>query len=138
MCIRDSYYPLPASGRGDGSVVLRSADSGTDADGGLTLDKVRLVETRLLVRRASGWLALPYVWNAEQTEARLMRSGEPVSYTHLRAPEQPSAGSPPRPALVSSPQIPATPCMSSSQHPGAADEWLGRAWPEPIGPIPSP
>ena len=44
--------------------VLRSTDTGTDADGGLTLDKVRLVETRLLVRRASGWLALPYVWNA--------------------------------------------------------------------------
>lgn len=79
------YYPLPKSGRGDGTVVLRSTDTGTDADGGLTLDRVRLVETRLLVRRASGWLALPYVWNAEQTEARLMRSGELLSLTLVAA-----------------------------------------------------
>ncbi len=31
----------------------------------------RRIETRLLVRRASGWVALPYVWNREQTEATL-------------------------------------------------------------------
>lgn len=70
------YYP-----RGEGDTVLRSDDTGADADGGLTLGKVRLVETRLLVRRASGWIALPYVWNAGQTEARLMRTGELVPLT---------------------------------------------------------
>lgn len=43
---------------------------------------VRLIETRLLVRRQSGWVPLSYVWNAEQTEAVLKRAGTrvPVSY----------------------------------------------------------
>jgi len=73
------YYPLADSGRGDGNTVLRTADAGPDLrGGGLELDKVRLVETRLLVRRKDGWVALPYVWNAEQTEAKLMRGGELV------------------------------------------------------------
>lgn len=71
------YYP-----RGEAGSVLRSADPGPDlADGGLPLDAVRLVETRLLVRRAEGWIALPYVWNEAQTEARLMRGGELLPLT---------------------------------------------------------
>ncbi|HEY1070809.1 MAG TPA: SO2930 family diheme c-type cytochrome [Thermomonas sp.] len=74
------YYPLPDTGR-DVDVVLRSVDDGPEPDGGLSLDRVRLVETRLLVRRAAGWVALPYVWNAEQTEARLMRGGELLPLT---------------------------------------------------------
>ncbi len=78
------YYPVPEGGRG-GDVVLRSADTGPEPDAGLTLGKVRLVETRLLVRREAGWIALPYVWNAEQTEARLMRSGELLPLTLLAA-----------------------------------------------------
>lgn len=78
------YYPVPDGGRGR-DVVLRSADTGPEPDGGLALDKVRLVETRLLVRREAGWVALPYVWNAEQTEARLMRSGELLPLTLLAA-----------------------------------------------------
>lgn len=41
----------------------------------LDLREVRLIETRLLVRRQSGWTALPYVWNEAQTEARLSRAG---------------------------------------------------------------
>lgn len=35
----------------------------------------RLIETRLLLHRAEGWVALPYLWNAEQTEARLALAG---------------------------------------------------------------
>jgi uncharacterized repeat protein (TIGR03806 family) len=46
--------------------------------GGLDLRHVRLIETRLLVRRANGWEALPYVWNADQTEATLDRTGEDI------------------------------------------------------------
>ncbi|MDP3384141.1 MAG: hypothetical protein Q8S47_12550, partial [Phenylobacterium sp.] len=34
----------------------------------------RHVETRLLIRKAEGWTALAYVWNAEQTEAVLKRT----------------------------------------------------------------
>jgi uncharacterized repeat protein (TIGR03806 family) len=35
----------------------------------------RQVETRLLIRKADGWTALAYVWNADQTEAILKRTG---------------------------------------------------------------
>src|SRR5438045_5560851 len=33
------------------------------------LGEERLIETRLLVRTNSGWVPLPYIWNASQTEA---------------------------------------------------------------------
>lgn len=36
---------------------------------------IRLIETRVLLRRASGWVALPYVWNADGTEATFRRAG---------------------------------------------------------------
>ena len=41
------------------------------------------LETRLLLRRASGWVAIPYVWNAEGTDAVLKRAGTrlAVSFT---------------------------------------------------------
>lgn len=44
---------------------------------------VRYLETRLLIRRAEGWVALPYVWNDAQTDARLAPVGDllPVSIT---------------------------------------------------------
>ncbi|WP_374576210.1 SO2930 family diheme c-type cytochrome [Phenylobacterium sp.] len=38
-------------------------------------EKVRLVETRLLIRKPEGWTAQAYVWNAEQTKAVLKRAG---------------------------------------------------------------
>jgi len=46
-------------------------------------ENVRYLETRLLIRREDGWIALPYVWNEEQTEARLSPIGAqiPVSFT---------------------------------------------------------
>lgn len=44
---------------------------------------VHLIETRLLVRKASGWVPSTYVWNAAQTEAVLKRAGVrvPVAFT---------------------------------------------------------
>lgn len=41
------------------------------------------IETRLLLRRASGWVALPYVWNADGSDAVLRRAGTrlPVRFT---------------------------------------------------------
>lgn len=70
------YYP-----KGRDGAVLRTDDySGDYAEGkageALDLDKVRLMETRLLVKHADGWQALPYVWNAEQTEATLEIAGD--------------------------------------------------------------
>ena len=45
----------------------------------------RLLETRLLVREASGWTPITYVWNEAQTEARLTVAGAriPVSFMDL-------------------------------------------------------
>lgn len=40
--------------------------------------KRRLIETRLLLHRTEGWVALPYLWNAEQTQARLAIAGARV------------------------------------------------------------
>lgn len=58
------------------------------ADGLRSLDtsEVRLVETRLLVRAKSGWVAVPYVWNEAQDEAYLNITGEIVKLD-VRTPE---------------------------------------------------
>ncbi|MBK6703607.1 MAG: hypothetical protein IPG56_07490 [Caulobacteraceae bacterium] len=47
-------------------------------------ENVRFLETRLLIRRAEGWVAYPYVWNEAQTEARLSPIGAniPVNFTN--------------------------------------------------------
>ncbi|MEN8860266.1 SO2930 family diheme c-type cytochrome [Qipengyuania flava] len=41
----------------------------------------RLIETRVLLHRTDGWLALPYLWNEEQTDARLAIAGARVDVT---------------------------------------------------------
>jgi uncharacterized repeat protein (TIGR03806 family) len=77
------YYPL-AGGEPRGSkAVARSYDGSGDfapgsGNGALDLSRVRLIETRLLVRREQGWEAIPYVWNAAQTEAELARTGDAI------------------------------------------------------------
>lgn len=38
-------------------------------------EKIRFIETRLLIRKETGWTALAYVWNEGQTEAVLKRAG---------------------------------------------------------------
>ncbi|MFC3068166.1 SO2930 family diheme c-type cytochrome [Phenylobacterium soli] len=48
-------------------------------------EKVRFVETRLLIHRKSGWVALAYVWNEEQTEAVLKRAGKRLGVDFLDA-----------------------------------------------------
>ncbi|WP_342316066.1 SO2930 family diheme c-type cytochrome [Lysobacter sp. FW306-1B-D06B] len=70
------YYPRA----GDGA-VLRVAEQAGETRDGLDLTKVRMIETRLLVRRQTGWVALPYVWNEEQTQATLARAGDTVPLT---------------------------------------------------------
>jgi len=68
------YYPLP--NHGEAKSVARTYDASRDFAGtGLDLRNVLLVETRLLVRREHGWEAFPYVWNAQQTDAELARTG---------------------------------------------------------------
>jgi uncharacterized repeat protein (TIGR03806 family) len=73
------FYPLPMGAARNASDVARTYDTGRDFAGpgqGLKLANVHLVETRLLVRRKDGWVAIPYVWNADQTDAVLARTGD--------------------------------------------------------------
>jgi uncharacterized repeat protein (TIGR03806 family) len=44
-------------------------------------DERRLIETRVLLHRSEGWVALPYRWNEEQTEARLALAGARLDLT---------------------------------------------------------
>jgi uncharacterized repeat protein (TIGR03806 family) len=66
-----------------GSVLIKSF--GYPADLRKPTENVRILETRLLIHRASGWVALPYVWNADGSDAMLKRAGTriDVSWTHL-------------------------------------------------------
>lgn len=41
----------------------------------LLVSGMHLVETRILVHRETGWVALPYLWNQTQTDAVLERTG---------------------------------------------------------------
>ncbi len=63
-----------------GKTAAYRADGVMDFPVGAALVKTfatpdRFIETRLLIRKASGWVAQPYVWNAERTEATLKRAG---------------------------------------------------------------
>ena len=71
------YYPR-GEGATKGAIAVRKVLA--QAPGAsLDLDRVRLLETRLLINTSSGWVALPYVWNAEQTEATLALAGDTLS-----------------------------------------------------------
>lgn len=41
----------------------------------------RIIETRIMIRKASGWIFAEYVWNEEQTEAFLNMNGSSTSVT---------------------------------------------------------
>ena len=66
------YYPEPG---GAVDVLLTDSDDRGLA-GPLPLTDVRLIETRVLVHRDDGWAAIPYVWNDDETEASLARTGD--------------------------------------------------------------
>ncbi len=74
--LRFVYLPAGAKARAQGEGLL-------DLPIGAALIKTfkfgnQLIETRVLLHRADGWLALPYQWNAAQTEARLVLAGARV------------------------------------------------------------
>lgn len=50
---------------------------------------VRSLETRLLIRKAEGWVALAYAWNADQTEAVLKRAGARIDVAFVDAAGRP-------------------------------------------------
>lgn len=43
----------------------------------------RIIESRVMIRKADGWIFAEYVWNAEQTEAFLDMNGSNVSVTWI-------------------------------------------------------
>ncbi|MCA9671680.1 MAG: hypothetical protein KC503_39045 [Myxococcales bacterium] len=49
----------------------------------------KLIETRLLIKQASGWILRPYVWNDEQTEALLARVGARTNVSFIGPDGQP-------------------------------------------------
>lgn len=60
----DGIFDLPV-----GSIVTKTFSFAADER---VPDKdVRILETRVLLHTGGGWVALPYVWNAEQTDAKL-------------------------------------------------------------------
>ncbi len=65
------YYPQGPDGAAS---VAKPPDDEGPANA-IPLDGYHLIETRLLIRDPEGWRALPYVWNAEQSEATLQRGG---------------------------------------------------------------
>lgn len=81
--LRFIYLPagtrLAADGEGllqfpVGAAIIKTFAFGEGADR-------RLIETRVLLHRAEGWVALPYRWNAEQTDAALALAGGRVDLT---------------------------------------------------------
>jgi uncharacterized repeat protein (TIGR03806 family) len=48
-------------------------------------EKVRAVETRLLIRKKVGWAAQTYVWNEDQTKAVLKRAGARLDVSFIDA-----------------------------------------------------
>ncbi len=48
-------------------------------------EKIRALETRLLIHRRTGWVALTYVWNDQQTEAHLKRAGARIDVSFVDA-----------------------------------------------------
>ena len=86
---KDRFIVLPEGGK----IELRSDDGEWGFPEGTILVKnfffdhdrrdpkagFRIIETRLMVREAGNWRAFTYVWNDEQTEATLLRTGKRVN-----------------------------------------------------------
>ncbi len=73
------YYPLEDTGSG---AVLKFEDPSGKLNPALeSLEDIRLMETRLLVRRDQGWQAVSYVWNEDQTDAILTKIGDAQKLT---------------------------------------------------------
>ncbi len=74
------YYPKDDSGFVKTADRHQHLNTKTDVPY-LDLSQVELIETRLLVHRESGWVALPYVWNQQQTDATLEITGAVMKAT---------------------------------------------------------
>lgn len=65
-----------------GTVIVKTFSLPTNTnDRGF--DNEELIETRLLIHREGGWIGLPYVWNADKTDALFDDNGELYRNTKL-------------------------------------------------------
>ena len=76
------YYPTAATKDEVTYNRVRTVSSGM-----MDLRGLRLIETRILTRRESGWDAVAYLWNDEQTDAYLKRTGAIIPLT-LKRPDE--------------------------------------------------
>lgn len=71
------YYPTEnGAAAGDKSVLNMTDDTNKRLITGFDLSTVKLIETRLLVNRKEGWTALSYVWDDDEQDAVLKRTGD--------------------------------------------------------------
>lgn len=63
------FYP-----KGDAPGVVTASFDWKEGQSSLDRNEVEVLETRLLVRQAEGWDALPYVWNGNDAELKLAGS----------------------------------------------------------------
>lgn len=80
----DDVFDLPV-----GTVLIKTFAFAADMR--RPTENVRFLETRLLIRRAEGWIALPYVWNEAQSEARLSVIGAAIPVNFVNEAGEPIA-----------------------------------------------
>lgn len=82
---KQRYLYLPAGThagyRADATLDLPVGGALIKTFGYTTAGRFRALETRLLLHRAGGWVTLPYVWNADGTDAVLKRAGARIPVT---------------------------------------------------------
>ena len=81
------YYPRGAPRASESRSLVQKAEE-TQQAGSLNMARVRLLETRLLIKTLAGWQALPYVWNADQSDATLEVAGESFALTLMQGRER--------------------------------------------------
>ncbi|MAT91490.1 MAG: hypothetical protein CME59_02705 [Halioglobus sp.] len=70
---RAAYRDVAAFDFPVGTIIAKTFTVQADLrDAGSAQD---IIETRLLMRRADGWVALPYIWNEDGSDALLIRTG---------------------------------------------------------------
>jgi uncharacterized repeat protein (TIGR03806 family) len=83
------FIMLPAGQKAtvaaDGRIAFPVGTVLVKSFGWATVNGGRPVETRLLIHRAAGWTALPYVWDADGRDATLKVAGTRVPVTFQRA-----------------------------------------------------
>ncbi len=88
--VNESGDPEPARYRADeplefpvGTVISKTF--AYPADFRRPGDDLRPLETRLLVHESDGWVGLPYIWNADRTDAELEITGGPLAASWIDA-----------------------------------------------------